>query len=251
MDIRNRSVEALILKAQDYREQDRLLTIVSAEYGPERVIARGAKKSAGSLRSLAQPMSRANLVLTPAKGGLCFLSEGVPEESYFALTDPLSRYAYAAYCSELLLSAWPAGGIQPALYALLLATLSLLKLDEHPERTARFFELRLLQILGLLPLLGTRCAQCGREAQGRRFLLSPQKGALLCTACGAEDASPGLSAGAVASMEQLCKLPLSRIPSLRLSPAISAELERALAFYLDYHLEHAPQARRALKELTE
>ena len=57
MDTRSRRVQALILKSRDYREQDKLLHVASAEYGVELAIARGARKAGGSLRGLSQPIA--------------------------------------------------------------------------------------------------------------------------------------------------------------------------------------------------
>jgi len=248
VDTRNRSIEGIILRSRDYREQDKLLTVVSAEYGPEPVIARGAQKPGGSLRSVAQVYSRAQLLLTPPKGGVSFLQEGVPEESYLALDAGLERFAYAAYCGELLLLAWPQGKPSTRLYSLLMIVLTLLKLDDDPARAARFLELHLLQELGLLPPLDG-CNACGCSKGSAAYVLSPQQGALLCAACAMGEAAPPLSAGALRSMELLLTLPLAKLPSLRLSPAISAEIERCLAYYLNYHLDGAERARRSLRSL--
>lgn len=251
MDIRNQSLQAIILKSRDYREQDKLLTVVSREHGPESVLARGARKPGSALRSVCQPYSRAQLLLTPAKNGLRFLAEGSPEESYVMLGDSLSRFAYAAYLAELALAAWPPHQAAPELYYLLQAAFSLLKLDDDHGRTARFFELRLLAALGWLPapddLLA--CAGCNRPVQSRGFRLSPQRGALLCESCGQGDPAPRISAGAALTMHRLLTLPLTRIPSVRPRGAVAAELEQALDYYLRYHLEYAAKAKRMLVDL--
>ena len=251
MDIRNQSLEAIILKARGYREQDQLLTVVSVENGPESVLARGARKAESPLRSVCQPYSRACLLLTPAKGGLRFLAEGSPRESYILPESSLSAFAYAAYLAELLLAAWPPQKPAPELYYLAQAAFSLLKLDEDHARTARFFELRLLASLGWLPPADAlrSCSCCGQAPAGRRFRLSPQQGALLCEACSQGDGAPLISAGAALSLHRLLTLPLPRIPAIRLRGAVADELEQALEYYLRYHLEYAAKAKRLLASL--
>jgi len=257
LDIRDRSREVLVLKSLPYKEQDRLLTLLSPEQGVERAIARGAAKPGSSLRPIAQPYAQASLLLSPAKGGVSFVREGTPLRCFLSLDAGLERLSYGAYFAELALSVaqpeQPAAGI----YALLLAAWTLLQLDEKPERSARFFELRLLEDQGLLPDL-LECSACGvgisGPGAGRRFLLSPSQGQLLCESClsqlGEETARPLLlSPGALQSAQRLLTLPLSRIPSLMLSPQQNRELEQALAAYLDYHLEYAPKARRVLQQI--
>jgi len=250
VDIRNRPVNAVILKSAPYREQDRLLSVFTLEEGPERVIARGAGKPDGSLRPVAQAYAQAELLLTPAKGGLSFLAEGRPVQSFLRLDSGLPRFAAAAYIAELTLAAVPERRPAPEIYGLLLAAFSLLKMDEDLGRTARFFELRLLRALGLLPELNG-CGRCGARLRGAAFVLSPRAGQLLCASCGRDEAAPPLSAGAALTMLKLLELPLDKLPALKISAAIGRELEEALAHYLRYHLEYDSKVKAVLRQLQD
>ena len=220
MDIRNRRVRALILKSAPYREQDRLLDIFSLEGGRERIIAKGAEKLASSLRAVSQAYSQAELLLTPPRGGLSFLAGGSPVQSFLSPSGGLERYAAAAYIAELALAALPERRPGEALYGLLLAAFSLLKMDDDFSRTLRLFELRLLRELGLLPETQA-CGRCGARLRGEGFILSPRAGQLLCPSCGQEESGPSLSAGAVLTMNKLLTLALDKLPGLKLTPAIS------------------------------
>ncbi len=250
MDIRNRRAQALILKSAPYREQDRLLDIFSLEGGRERVIAKSAEQPGSSLRAVSQAYSQAELLLTPPKGGLSFLAGGSPQQSFLGLDSGLMRFAAAAYIAELALASLPERRPAPAVYGLLLAAFSLLKMDDDFSRTCRFFELRLLQALGLLPETQA-CGSCGTRLQGLGFVLSPRAGQLLCPACGREEPGPSLSAGAVLTMNKLLALPLDKLPGLKLTPAISQELEAALEHYLRYHLEYDSKVKAVLKQLLD
>ena len=57
MDIRDTTIDAIILKARDYKEQDKLLTYFALESGKGIAIARGAAKPGGKLRNIAQPFA--------------------------------------------------------------------------------------------------------------------------------------------------------------------------------------------------
>lgn len=259
VDVRDRTYEAIVLRARDWREQDRLLTAVSEGSGPETVIARGAKKPGSTLAACAQPFCRATVTLSPAKNGVSFLKEGRQEESYLPAGGDVERFAYLSYFSELLLAGWPENRPEPGLFALARAAFLMIKLDDDLSRTARFFELRFLDQLGLLPDLSA-CAACGQSpasSDPRRFLLSPQRGQLLCESCArysraTDDAIPNLpllSPGALRYMTGLLTAPLSRLSRLRLPPALNREIEQALEPYLAYHLDYAGRAKAVLKEL--
>lgn len=253
LDIRDQKREALILKSIPYKEQDRLLTLLSPEHGVEKAIARGAAKANSSLRPVAQPYCQVSLLLSPAKGGISFLREGLPLRRFLPLNASFEALAYGAYFSELSLSVAQQEQPAPELYGLLMAAWTLLQLGRDWERTARFFELRLLASQGLLPELGA-CQLCGGSPENKRgFLLCPE-GQLLCQDCyadlGGDPSLPRLSPGTLRMAQSLLELPLSRIPSLRLSPSQSRELEQALAVYLEHHLEYAPKARKVLRQLS-
>lgn len=259
VDVRDRTYEALVLRARDWREQDRLLTLVSEDGGPETVISRGAKKPGSTLAACSQPFCRATVTLSPAKNGVSFLKEGRQEESYLPAGGDVERFAYLSYFSELLLAGWPENRPEPGLFALARAAFLMIKLDDDLSRTARFFELRFLDQLGLLPDLSA-CAACGQSpasSDPRRFLLTPQRGQLLCESCArysraTDDAIPNLpllSPGALRYMTGLLTAPLSRLSRLRLPPTLNREIEQALEPYLAYHLDYAGRAKAVLKEL--
>jgi len=82
-------------------------------------------------------------------------------------------------------------------------------------------------------------------------MLAPQAGALLCQKCGEAVAAPPLCAGAVQSMRQLASLPLTRIPSVKISAVMMEEIEHSLAHFLDYHLDYSSKAKRILSQLLD
>ena len=249
MDIRDSTLEVITLRAKNYREHDKLLTMVST-FGPLTAIARGAGKSNGSLRSISLPWTRSHVTLSPEKYGLRYLREGLLQESYLPPDGSLERFAYAAYVGEILCAAWPQGKEEPELYYLLQAVLTMLKLDNDPKRTTRFFELQLLRILGLLPELDC-CALCGKKPPQPEFALFPAEGQLLCRSCADNLHLPRISSGALLTMQRLLAVPLDRVRTIRLSPAIHQEMERALRHYLSYHIDHVTRAAKILRSLTE
>lgn len=250
MDTRDTTVDAIVLKVRDYKEQDKLLTFFGLQTGKATAIARGAAKPDGSLRAVAQPFCRAKLTLTPPKGGISYISAGQAEGSFISLGADLASIAYAAYISELADIAMPDNRRSENFFALLLAIFSLLKMHDQHATTARFFEVRLLAELGLLPELD-KCDNCGRSIYGSSFHLSADKGALLCASCGQLDSSPLISAGSVLTLRRLAEVPFSKMPSIKISGELMEELEAALGFFLDYHLDYSTKAKKVLHQLLD
>ena len=250
MDIRDKTVDAIILKAKDYKENDKLLIYYSLEHGKGAAIARGAGKPGGSLRSIAQPFSRVSLTLSAAKGGLSYVNQGMPVTSFITLDASLSTIAYASYIGELVDISVHDHRPSVDLFALLLAVFSMIKLDDDHQRTARLFELRLLKELGLLPDL-SECAECGRRLIGADFRLSPRQGRLLCLSCAKDDPAPVLCAGAVQTMKKLLNTDLVKLASIKINNQLMKEIEASLTYFMDYHMDFTSKAKRVLKQLLD
>ena len=74
---------------------------------------------------------------------------------------------------------------------------------------------------------------------------------MLCESCGREDQSPLICAGAVQTIKRLLDTPITRLPSLKISPTLMNEIEAAIAYFMDYHLEYSSRAKKVLKQLLD
>ena len=97
MDVRDTTIDAVIIKSRTYKEQDKLLTYFSLEQGKGLAIARGACKVSSGLGSIAQSFCRAHLTLTPPRNGVSYISQAMPETSFITLDAGLTAMAYASY----------------------------------------------------------------------------------------------------------------------------------------------------------
>ena len=73
--------KAVVIKAQDYKENDKLVWLYTEEFGKVTAIARGAKKSKSRLFALTLPLCYADYVLFKGKN-LFNLQEGKIENSF-------------------------------------------------------------------------------------------------------------------------------------------------------------------------
>lgn len=243
-------LQAVILRARDYKENDKLVSYFSLERGRRTALARGARKPTGSLRGLVQPFTQVNLSFAQGRGSLDIITQGEVEWPFISLRQDLTKIAYASYMTELIEASMPEDKPNREAFMLLLAAFSLLDLDADAALAARFFELRLLAALGLSPHLKD-CTTCGRRLVGERFYLSPQQGGVLCATCAAVPEQLLISAGTVRYLQYLLQSELGRLPQLKVGLQSQAELERALTYYLEYHLERASKAHTLLKRLLQ
>ena len=242
------NLQAIVLRNRLYKEHDKLVSLFSLERGRLTALAKGASRPTGGLRGLTQPFTQVNLSLAKGRGSLDIITQGEVERPFISLRQDLAKIAYASYMAELITLSMPEDKPSRSVFALLLSTYSLLDMDMPPKLTACFFELRLLDALGLTPHL-EECMCCGRGLKGGSFILSPARGGLLCLSCAGAIAGPPLTPGAIMTMRHILREQLSRLPQLKVGEVCLQELERSISFYMDYHLEQAPRARQMLHSL--
>ncbi len=241
------NIEGIVLRTMEYSETDLLVTIYSKEQGKFSAIAKGARKVKSSLRGAVQPFMCSEFAVLPGRN-LSIITQAVVINPYLGLRDDLSKIAYASYLLELVQLGTEENKVHADLYYLLQAALVLLELGQDAELTARFFELRFLDILGYRPYLAG-CVNCRRRVQNSKFVLSPVKGGILCSSCGSGASLPVMNAGTVLMMEKLLQVPLTQLPNLKINKVSKSEMDQALQIYLQYHIERFSKARGLLQQL--
>ena len=175
-----KKTDALVLKSTDYRESDRIVTLLTAEYGKLGAAVKGVKKAGAKLRFAAQPFCFAEYVLVQKSDRHTVVSASL-HNSFFSLSEDLGAYytgcAILEVCDKLTYENMDARKL------LVLAVSSLKELEEgrEAERLARFL-ISALDFAGY-PVRAEKCPFCGRELKGRmRFDLDG--GAFACSECG-------------------------------------------------------------------
>ncbi len=229
--------EAIVLKRSDFGEADRLLTLYTPEWGKLRVIAKGVRKPASRKSGHLELFTHSRLLV--AKGrNLDIVTQAETIHSFRPLREDLLRTGWAYYAAELLDRFVGEGVENRLLFNLLLAMLGWLCEDVDLDLTARFYELRLLALVGYRPQL-FHCLACRAEIEpGATPFFSPASGGLLCPRCGEgqrdarEISMPALK---VLRFMQTNRYELCR--RLRIGRSLHAELEETMRRYITYILE--------------
>jgi len=250
MPARERSfrVEAVVLRHNDWGEADRLLVLFTLELGKERAIAKGVRKARSRKAGHLEPFTRANLLLARGREML-IVTQAETIDAYLPIRDSLLLTSYAAYVVELLDRFTYEEGENRALYYLLTDTLARLCTPANPELVVRFYEVRLLDLIGFRPQL-FNCASCGAEIQPQDQYFSAEQGGVLCPSCGKR--FPGarpISMNALKHLRHFQRSNYTEALRAPLSPATNSELEILMQHYLTYLLERGlntpPFLRRA------
>jgi DNA repair protein RecO (recombination protein O) len=225
---------AIVLRAVNYGEADRVVTLFGRETGRVSALARSARKSqrrfAGGLGlgtvGMAALRERAGAEMMTLES---FAAEGA---GHVALGADVARMAHAAYAAELVTKLCAPHQVEPAVYDWLAEMLERLAGGAPTAERLRVFELGLLRALGLLPVVD-RCALCG-SAEAAAFRWDPDRGGVVCAAC-ARGGRP-IAADTRAALARLAGLSLGEADAVSLPPDVNRGCREALLEIINLHI---------------
>ena len=95
------TTQAIVLHTADYRDNDRMLSLLTPEHGQLDALCRGCKKPQSPLMSAAQAFSYGEYVLYQAKGRMTVTSFELID-SFYALREDYEKLRYAACMLEVM-----------------------------------------------------------------------------------------------------------------------------------------------------
>lgn len=250
---RSQRVEAIVLKHSDFGEADRLLTIYTREQGKLRAIAKGARNPRSRKAGHIEPFTRVSLQLALGRN-LHIVSQAEAKDDHAVLSEDLVSLGYASYVVELLEKFTFDGEENRAIYRLLRDTLDRLSKAQQPELVVRYYEIRLLDLLGFRPELH-KCLNCDQAVKAEDQYFSTQQGGVLCPDCGHIDPSAQpISMQALKYMRHFQRSSYADATRAQMSQSVRRELETLMGQYLTYLLErqlNSPQFLRRMRKVAE
>lgn len=250
MPARERSfkVEAIVLRHSDWGEADRLLSLYTQSMGKVRAIAKGVRKLQSRKAGHLEPFTRVNLLLARGRD-MFIITQAETLDAHQPLRENLERLGYAAYIVELLDQFTFEEDVNITLYRLLAESLGRLDTFPDPALVVRYYEVRILDLLGFRPQL-FRCVSCQAEVKPEDQYLSAEMGGVLCPRCGA--VTPGaqpISMTALKYLRHFQRSSFQEAGRVRLSPGINKEMEMLVENYLTYHLERGLKSPAVIRRL--
>lgn len=240
------STDALILRAVDRGENDKLLTVLAADFGKFYAISKGAHSMKRHELAAGEPFVWSNMEFYE-RGGVKWVRSATAIETFPGLRYDMDKMFLAAYfcevAAELSDEREPAGEILP----LTLNALYKLSSTEDNARVKGAFEMRAAAVSGFCPELDY-CIRCGGAIGGRAYL-DVMGGGAVCVPCLRRAAAIAPPPEVDELGQRSVLLPLSYSALRALSFVTHADAKRIFAFELKGKEEMAAFSAAAEKYL--
>lgn len=223
---------ALVLRSRPLGERDRLLSLLTRERGKLSAVAPGARKIKSKLAAGVDYFTCGSFLLYQGKS-LFTVSQLEIESIFSRISENIKDYAYGMYFAELVERLLEEGDSYPDIFDLLFHCWGHLH-EKKADRDvlARYFELRMLSILGYHPHFQD-CLYCGDRLGP--FFWNYSSGGVFCGKC-----RPGeglvfpFSRGTHALASSLLNLAPGKITNIRAADLQKKELQDFTWHFLQY-----------------
>lgn len=175
-------IDGLVIKEIPYGENDKLLTVITADEGKMLFCAKGARSPKSKLLPLCRIFTYANFEYYE-RSGRKWLSGGSVTESFYALNSDITGFALASYVLQLADEITGEGVPCPKVLQMTLNTLYAIekKLKPLPLIKAAY-EIFAINDSGFAPDV-TECCECGCESSEKGYFLDVMNGHIICQEC--------------------------------------------------------------------
>jgi DNA repair protein RecO (recombination protein O) len=235
--------EAVVLRAMDFRESSRILTVYTRHFGKQSLLAKGVRGAKSRLAGVTAPLNYVTLVYyRKEQRDLQLLSQCDLVRPWRRITDSLEAMGAAMGICELLNLVVQGEEEHPALFELLVGCLDAVNdATNNPLNAFSLFEIRVLGLLGFRPELRI-CGRCGRtvgEHEEGKLAIDAPHGSIWCPECaaagyGGEVISPATLAvlrrfQEVSDIGSVCRIALSEA----MRREVGSTLRRLLQSHVD------------------
>ncbi len=226
--------DGIILREIEYKDNDKLLTVLTKDFGKITVKARGVKSQRSKLKAACQLLTFSELTLLQHQDRYT-VTEANVKEMFVGLRTDLELLSLATYFAQVSEVVAQEDDPSPEVLSLLLNSLyAISRLNKPAGLVKAVFELRLMCITGFLPDL-RGCMVCGNEG-ANRFNIT--QGALQCASCpSGGDIRMPLSDGVRMAMRYIVYCDAKKLFSFELSDDGIEELNHISESYLCTRLE--------------
>lgn len=235
---------ALIIKRNDWRENDSRVVLYTKKFGKLSLVARGAKKMRSKISGHIEPISLVDVMILKGRA-FDYLGSALIKQAYLNIKSDLNALYFVGSALALFDSQVKDEAEDEELFYFLIYWLDLvndrfaIKLDkENGELLYNYFVIRLLTILGYKPE-SRHCLDCHKAVKPGLNYLNLRLGGLICGDCLAKNQQKYLPNEILKISDDCIKLlrifsENNEYQAIKISPVSLRELSRLVKSLVDF-----------------
>ena len=175
-------LKGIVIKSDDYKDSDKLVTIFSAEKGLVRARVRGVKKNKAKLAFAVQPFAFVEFMMTE-RDGFYTVINATSIDQFFNITNDFDDYIFMIACLEVVQKTVKENDSQVDLFLLLLNSLKIVAYEK--VSSINVFIKFMIEAMGCLgfSFVFNKCACCENVLNENKVGFSYDFNGLLCSQC--------------------------------------------------------------------
>ncbi|MCD4785807.1 MAG: DNA repair protein RecO [Candidatus Eremiobacteraeota bacterium] len=227
--------DAIVIRARDLSENDRIITFLSPSAGKFDAVRKGAKKITSRSIGNFEPFNRINLYIAVGKS-LDVVVQSKLLDTFPDIRKSLEKTTSAIYMLDLVNRYVDKREENFSLYSLLLSCLHFLESGCDPDVVCRLFEIRFVSIMGYMPEV-EKCVVC--TGQGDHPYFEYSLGGVVCEKCRSqlkEAQGRSILPGSLQSIRFLMTRPLKSTTRFSIHPMVKNEIKEVMRRYIIFNM---------------
>lgn len=229
-------LKGIILKKQDYRENDRLFVIYTNELGKIEAVAKGVRKIKSKMAGHLELFSVVNLMVAPGRtyyqiaGADCV-------KNFLNIKSDLTKTILGSFCLETVDIFTKLDHPDYKIYELLEEVLKIFNRSNLRDflkmyGLSKFFAMKMLSLSGWSPEL-YNCLKCRNKIRPNGNYFDAHKGGIVCGQCAKSDLP--ISTTAIKILRFILQKNLNSVISLKMTKIHIKELIRIIDLFVAVH----------------
>ncbi|MCM1259549.1 MAG: DNA repair protein RecO [Prevotella sp.] len=238
--------KGIVITSRDYKENARMLTILTPD-GLESAILRGANKISSKNKAFAIVPVEVEYITT-APTPLSTFTEGFILSNYTQIKmDPQKSLLFSGIAEKVLMFAENVDN-KTQFYDFTYAVLQQLEITQHPHVVLNLFEIKLLYLLGISPILN-QCMRCKNIENDYAF--SVFFGGTICLDC-AKRVGYQLDRDETKIFKYLYLIKMDKVDEVFLDLIAKSEvvLDETIDQYYEKYMDFTSKAKQIIKKVS-
>lgn len=204
------NTKAIVVRAWDTGEGDRVITLIAKGIGKINVYAGGVRKTKNKNSAATDIFAYSDFNLY-VQSGKYRLNSAELIESFYNLRNDIFAITYASHCAEIMMDTVQEEQPADDMLLLYLCTMYMLSGGADPELITACFELKTACLSGFTPRLKS-CVRCGAIPEGSHYYYSVEDFGLVCRECGGGEGNTiSIGEGCLRGMQYVAGAEIRRI----------------------------------------